>query len=303
MRTLAGRENRLLFTVGQVKFPMLTETLRCVSVYWSDLPIMTRKGYVYPTDERATDAAEMAADPWKMARETALIESMLCFDWKLCLDFGVGVGRHLATVSRTAAPHVVGQRIIAYDPDVARLEQAQKREYSISIDFLSGTLDDLARKIEPASLDAIICCQVLGHLSVASFRQSMKFFFDKLSGGGILLLCVPFCAHGYRSDFFHVVDVVNVGHGNVQARREVTEAEFSRQASQPIKGKLPVRAFKIGSPRLLDRDACLPIPCSLPQAIAEAANFKLISAMVYSVHVWSDAHCPAIGDLLIKLER
>lgn len=132
-------------------------------------------------------------DPFKRAREIAMIRAMTATGWRRALDFGCGVGRNFAALIEGKAPGAPG-RLFAVDADPARLDEARATAAGIgapdvSIDF-SGELD--APGLEVGSLDLALCCQVITHMPTEATAALIARCAELLAPGGVFVICAPF---------------------------------------------------------------------------------------------------------------
>lgn len=260
--------------------------------------------YEYPTTETLTDATEIRQDANKLHRERHVISAAMSFEWRVGIDFGCGAGRHITTLLDSSdAPKE--KKIIAYDVDEDRVHTAQSKFTNRnSVTFISGRIDSLIKQTKKNSLDAALCCQVLGHVSPAEFDEIFSFFSFAMTLSGMIVACVPFIASPLNADFYHSIDTSKQGSTAPIRRQRISVRKFSRMAQNPKPGILPVRAF--GIPQLPPQ-ACnswLPIACGIPRPFDEINGWKAVSSSVYSIHDRiSGERADAVGDIIIKMRR
>ncbi len=263
--------------------------------------------YRYPTNETATDAVEARLDPHKRLREVAMIQAMMGFRWHAAMDFGCGTGRNLLLFHRARSG---GQatRLLAVDADAKRLVTAKEFTRNIcqkdfSIEFVAGGADDLERITPKGSLDLILCCQVLTHMSTAAAASAIKSFGRLLKSRGVLIVCVPFHNLRFSGDYFHVVDLASTRSPNTPiTRRKVGKREYDLLTASYAPNRLPVRAFRLHAPLELSSDIALPHCTPAPEFFLQFDSFETAGCFVYSVHKYHSTRA-VIGDLILKLVR
>ena len=261
--------------------------------------------YQYPSDEATTDALEARQDPYKRLREIAIIQAMVGFRWNAAMDFGCGKGRNLPLLHR-AQVEVEKSSLMAVDADAERLVEAKQstqhlRSSSFTIDYIAAGAEDLGRVAPPSSLDLILCCQVLGHMSVAACASAMTSFARLLKPNGALILCVPFHNLPTVDDYFHEVDLSRPNPTTVE-RRKLSQSQFDRLTQSGEQHRLPVRAFHAGDVVGIGGNVELPFCIAPPNAFREHDTLRASSCFAYSVHEYSAGQA-IIGDLALKLIR
>jgi ubiquinone/menaquinone biosynthesis C-methylase UbiE len=262
--------------------------------------------YQYPTDEATTDAIEVRLDPHKRLREVAMILAMMGFRWDAAMDFGCGTGRNLSLFHRARSG---GQAtsLLAVDADAKRLARAKEatrhlRHQSFSIEYVAGGAEDMERITAKGSLDLILCCQVLTHMSTAAAASAIRSFGRLLKPQGALIVCVPFHNLGFSGDYFHVIDLAGTRPNAKVSRRKVGKREFDLLTASHALNRLPVRAFRIDANLRLSSDIVLPHCTSAPRFFLQFDAFEPAACLVYSIHKYYLGKA-VIGDLILKLIR
>jgi len=262
--------------------------------------------YRYPTDEATTDAIETRLDPHKRLREVAMILAMMGFRWRTAMDFGCGTGRNLSLFYRARSG---GQatRLLAVDADVKRLAMAREATRNICrksflIEYVAGGSEDLERITPEGSLDLILCCQVLTHMSTAAAASAVRSFGRLLRPQGALIVCVPFHNLGFSGDYFHVVDLATTKSDTHVSRRKVGKREYDLLTASYAPNRLPVRGFGLNARLELSSDIALPHCAPAPRFFSQFDAFEPTGCFAYSVHKYRSGKA-VIGDLILKFVR
>lgn len=256
--------------------------------------------YRYPTDERTTDEQEVRQDAHKRLREASMIQAMMSFHWRNAMDFGCGLGRNFGLFANARTYGAVS-RLYAIEADHSRLDLARQKGAHYACEKFEIVYDSALNLLEPATLDLILCCQVMSHMPTDATKQILNEFTLLLARGGIIIICVPFHLGLARGEFLHAIDF-NRRDDDEVVREPMTRPAFNRMAQNPPDGVLPVRAF---STRLLTRiasNADLPSGCAAPRLFARYPGLRCSGCFVYSIHQFRSG-LPMVGDLIVKLVK
>jgi hypothetical protein len=116
------------------------------------------------------------------------------------------------------------------------------------------------------------------------------------------VVCVPFHCTAVRSDFYHLIDTTGSLRSGSLRRTAVSASDYDAAAARPPEGVLPVRAFHLPAPVATATARDLPLPVEAPVTFSKLKGFKVVSALIYSIHEYQNGK-PLIGDIAIKLRK
>lgn len=217
------------------------------------------------------------------------------------MDLGCGVGRNFETLRKATKPDTL---YIGIEPDIHRAALAE--EASRDFHVLNSGIEFIDQAPSSLLVDYLLCCQVLGHTTVAAMEHMVGVILARVSENGVVNFCIPFINKAMANsngDYYHLVDL-SKSPDEDGFRIGVSKERFERCVTKNVKSSfLPVRAFCVPIPTYetmpetpFDLDA---LPDSFLGLISDSFNAR---ATVYSVHTWK-GQVPYVGDISITVER
>lgn len=276
--------------------------------------ISSKIEYSYPITDEKTDENLDSQDLGMREREKTLYARFLKEKSGFLVDFGCGQGANFKCFDN---PENAGSLLLGVEPDQGRyrvaLEHAKKFK-NIDVLVANSNISLLQNLSETFKADAILCSQVLGHVSHVALKKILATFEDILSPGGYCLISVPVAgeqfsldpsAHGWQQgeDYLHLINF-DASPFESDYRARVTLDEFNQATNQPIAKFLPVRCYWLEDfPR--DANPRFPIPMAqLPATFDELVKpgFETVYAAIYSIHELVSG-VSGVGDILMVLRR